>query len=99
MKSTLRTSSVYIDYIKKMATNNEVEERPAVGNSRQGSWRARVNQFTGESNFDEATKEMGGILCLPAETHIKARVGYNKFRDLLRTYIAKHFRDAAEIAN
>ena len=82
-----------------MATNNEVEERPAGGNARQGSWRSRANQFSGESNFDGATKEIGGVLCLPAETHIKARVGYNKFRDLLRTYIAKHFRDAVEIAN
>ena len=82
-----------------MATNNEVEERTATGNTRQGSWRSRANQFTGERNFDGATKEIGGILCLPAETHIKAPVGYNKFRDLLRTYIAKNFRDAVEITN
>ena len=59
-----------------MSANNDNDGRVGVNNTSSGPSRARTNNYNaGESNFSGATSEIGGILCLPAETHIKARVG------------------------
>ena len=70
-------------------SNNGGNRRSRVGNSGRAV----------DSGFVGTTPEIRGVLCLPVETNVKARVGYNKFRDLLKTYIAKHFKDAAKIAS
>ena len=45
--------------------------------------------------FMGAMPEIGGVVCLPLETHIQARVEYV----ILSNYAVKNFKDAVEIAN
>ena len=59
----------------------------------------RDNNINGFSNkdFEGTTPQLGGVLCTKSENHIKDRVGYEKFKDLLSNYIVNTMKDPVEI--
>ena len=79
---------------------NERFDTSGVNTSQNSNRTAQENNGTQMHNeFEGNTPDIGGILSLPAESHIKARVSYTKFRDLLPTYIVKNFREMVKVVN
>ena len=65
------------------AENNTVPRNPAEER------RSRSHKY--DWNFKGMTPELGGVLVLPAETYVQARVTFTKFQELLSTYLMKAF--------
>ena len=63
--------------------NNAVSRNPAEEQRAQG--------YSNDRNFKGMTPELGGVLALPAETYVQARVTFTKFQELLSTYLMKTF--------
>lgn len=66
-------------------------------NKYEGNKFTRHRGTENDKDFAGATPEIGGILCVPAETHLNKRVGFVRFKDLLATYIVKSMKDGVLI--
>jgi len=77
---------------------NRPQDNNRTINQRWNNNRTSTSFYSSDRDFVGTSPKIGGIICLPAETHIVAKVSYTRFKELMAVYVVKNYRDTVEIA-